>query len=258
MNKNDCACFRHSSVVRIPAAILAFVLLTCSAALGRETTDRVAKAQAAILAPREYAFRSLRVRDAINQVAGVIRLNVVYHISSLSAVDRLISALDLHQLSAPDAIEVLLNTNGLAQFQIDRRAIMIVDQNHSHGPVTSIQSMMAKAIEEEQRDALHGDNRPLRLRPRDVTFIMELASTIESLAKSAGLKVLFDKTIDFSTRYARLEFDIKDVTIAQALKYVLEAYDLKYEEVTGDTINIVDENHQHSSTPLEEIIKKLK
>ena len=96
------------------------------------------------------------------------------------------------------------------------------------------------------------------LRTLDVVFrSATLSGGIENLAAAARLKVMFDKTIEYRVRLARLDIDLKDVTKAQALRYILDAYNLKYEEVTGDTINIVDENHKHSSTPLEEIIKKL-
>jgi hypothetical protein len=50
---------------------------------------------------------------------------------------------------------------------------------------------------------------------------------------------------------------LRSVTAGQALRYILDAYDLKYQEIDGITIKIVSEHDDHSSTPLEEIVKRL-
>jgi hypothetical protein len=50
---------------------------------------------------------------------------------------------------------------------------------------------------------------------------------------------------------------LRSVIVGQALRYILDAYDLKYQEIDGNTIKIVSEHNDHSSTPLEEIVKRL-
>jgi hypothetical protein len=50
---------------------------------------------------------------------------------------------------------------------------------------------------------------------------------------------------------------LRDVTVGQALSYILDAYDLKYQEIDGITIKIVSESDDHSSTPHEQIVKRL-
>src|SRR5215471_7309334 len=259
MNSNDSARFYPSFIFRLIAAISAAVILSSNAAFGQQARDYTAKALAAMSAPRDYTFENERLIDSINRVAHSIKLNIVFHLSSLSIVTKPNAITVLHNISAPDAIDALLQANGLVQYQLDRRAVMVVDQNHTRGPIATIQTVITQAIEEEGREPVADTS--LRSQPElrtvDVVFRnATLAGGIENLAAVARLKVTFDKTIEYRVRFASLDIDLRDVTEAQALRYMLDAFDLKYEEVTGDTINIVGENHQHSSTPLEEIIKK--
>lgn len=260
MNSNDSGRPYPLFVFRLIAAISAAVILSSNAAFGQQAPD-TAKALAAMSAPRDYTFENERLIDSIDRVAHTIKLNIVFHLSSLSIVTKPNAIGVLHNISAPDAIDALLQANGLAQYQIDRRAVMVVDQNHIRGPIATIQTMIAQAIEEEGRESVRDISvrRQPELRTLDVVFrSTTLRGGIENLAAAARLKATFDKTIEYRIGFANLDIDLKDVTKAQALRYILDAYDLKYEEINGDTINIVDENHQHSSTPLEEIIKRLR
>ena len=258
MTSNKSVPFQPRYVLCLITVISAVVLLLCIEGVGQETTENMANSQtAAIPAPRDYDFKNESVRDSIDRLARSIKLNVVYHLSSLSIVDNPNSVLLLHNISAPDAIDALLNAHGLAQFQINRRAIMVVDQNHSHGPIASVQSVMERAITEQEREVPSGDDEREQPPTLDVAFkTASLSSAIENVAYMAHLKVRFDPAIGALTRVRPLTIDLRQVTKAQALKYILDAYDLKYEEVNEDTINIVSKDHKHSSTPLEEIIKK--
>jgi hypothetical protein len=257
MKSNKHAGFDRAFPLQGLIAVLFVVLSIYTSARGQQTPESTANAQDPISAPSQFTFEDERLRDSIDRLAHSIRLNIVYHVSSLEIVDKPGSILAIHDVSVPGAIDALLDGHRLAQFPIDRRTVVVVDKNHSNGPIASIQAVMERAIAEEAREALRGDDKTEHPERMDLAFRNStLTYAIENLAYTAHLRVIFDAAIEASTRTAVLTMDLKDVTKAQALQYMLDAYDLKYEEVSGDTIEIVGQNHRHSSTPLEEIVKK--
>jgi hypothetical protein len=77
------------------------------------------------------------------------------------------------------------------------------------------------------------------------------------LAQSVRLQAVFDSQMESRVKRTTVSVSLRDVSVAQALRYILDAYDLKYQEIDGITIKIVSEHDDHSSTPLWEIVKRL-
>jgi hypothetical protein len=180
----------------------------------------------------------------------------------LQFVDDTSADLTLEKVSAPAAIDALLDHYGLADLQIDQRAIMIVRKGTRGRTSKQVVAVISEAEAEEAEEKARGnhaaDELPRALHRHDVVFrYTTLAGTIGSLAGAARLSIMYDSAIEARVKVNFVTVDLRDVTAAQALRYILDAYDLKYEEINGYTLNIVDQRHEHSSTPLEEIIKKL-
>jgi hypothetical protein len=221
---------------------------------GKELSD--------VWVPRDFTFRNEGVRDAIDRTARSIRLNVVYHSSSLQFVDNTNADLTLEKVSAPAAIDALLHRYGLAHVRIDQRTIMIVREGTRGSAFKQVVAVISEAeaaeAEEKGRGNQAADELPRALRRHDAVFKnASLAGVIEHLAGAARLSIMFDSAIEARVKVNFVTVELRDVTAAQALRYILDAYDLKYEEINGYTLNIVDQRHEHSSTPLEEIIKRL-
>src|SRR5262249_26257425 len=157
-------------------------------------------------------------------VALLIRLNVAYHVSSLAIADNTYCDLALMDASAADAISALLKAYGLAYVQIDRRAIMIVKDGAGAGgsPFRTIHSLISKAESEEVEDNKRADSEPGALRVRDVVFkSTSLAGSLEALAQTSRLRIVFDLQVRAWTNSTFLTIDLRNVTPAQALRYVL-------------------------------------
>jgi len=259
---------RAFSIATCLTAVTILVILFGTTAVGQDAAGIEASGEPGVMVSRDYAFRNRRLRDDIDYLAHSIKLNVVYHVSSLELADSSNIDLALKHVSAPGAIDVLLRDYGLSHIQIDRRAIMIVKQGQRDETHTSVHSLVAKAETEEAQERRHetAEETPERIHGtkaegshlHDVVFKqLTLAGGLQSLAGAAHLRVLFDPTVEASAKTSMLTVSLNDVSIPQALRYILDAYDLKYVEIDGHTLNIVDEHHDHSSTPLEEIIRKL-
>src|SRR5262249_16247868 len=257
---------KHLSAVigvlsRVPLLIAVSVVVLFSATLGasQERADSPARTGKA-LELRDFTFQHVVLRNAIDEAAHLIALNVAYHVSSLAIADNTDCDLALKDASAADAISALLRAYGLAFVQIDRRAIMIVKEGAGAGgsPFRTIHSVISKAESEEAEDNKKDDKDPKTLKARDVVFkSTTLLGSLEVLAQTSRLRIVFDPQVTAWANSISLTIELRNVTPAQALRYVLDSYDLKYEQVNWNTLNIVGKNHEHSSTPLEEIIRNL-
>src|SRR5215475_13549917 len=91
--------------VLIAASFL--VVFNCTSAAGQETASRLPWAKSEVFASRDFSFQNERLRDAIDRVAQPIRLNIVYHISTVAVVDKTNVVLVLENVTAPAAIDAL-------------------------------------------------------------------------------------------------------------------------------------------------------
>jgi hypothetical protein len=137
--------------------VAAVMLFSCVSAAAQGNAGKGLKSGTAPPARGDYTFQNESLRQAIDRVAQTLRLNVVYHVSSLGVVDGTDANLTLKDVSTPSAIDALFQVYGLTLDRVDRRAIMVFKKG-TRGHGISVQTVISKAEAEDADDRSQGIN----------------------------------------------------------------------------------------------------
>jgi len=224
----------------------------------QQPDDRGLKPSSPSLARSDYEFKQEPLRAAIARLADDARLNVVFNTSEEELIGTVIITMALKDTSSPRGLDVVLGAYGLNYVPLDTRTILVTKKKSASDGEMPITSLVLKAEIAEAEWRAHGNTKPGEMSRFDVEYFgQSLYSAILTLGQKAGLKILFDLAIEDTAKQTSIGIHLADVTVPGALTFILDSYDLKYDQVGPDTIIIVDSHHQCSSMPLGDIIKGL-
>ena len=211
-------------------------------------------------ASARYTMQNVPLRDAIDKMAEIVHLNVVYHVSSLWLVDK--TNASINDLTAPDALSVLLTGYLVGYTQIDRRTIMVLSMPLAAAGAPSIADVIAIADREDAAEKRNPSAGAEQSKKTDVEFhSVPLRSAIELITtRFLRRQLIVDPlAIDSLSRFT-CTVKLKDVTALRALQFILDANDLTYEPAGDRELRILVKNSGSNPPPrsLEQLIKKSK
>jgi hypothetical protein len=247
---------RVSAVISLLIVISSTLLLSSKPALGQADPGKGLKPKSPSLARKDYVFADKALKDVVEELGEAAKLSVVWDRAAMEGMGNCMVSTTLRDLTAPRALEIVLGVYGLPFFPVDSRTIAVTKDKRPRDGGITIQSLILKAeIEEaEQKGRSNNDSREnLKF---EVRYDGEsLYSAVLMLAQRAGLKILFEPMVEDSAKQTSVRISLSDVTIAGALTFILDAYDLKYAQIGDNAIRIVAPGEQNSPVPLGDIIK---
>ena len=210
------------------------------------------------LVKKSYEFKEESLKAVIEKLAGDSGLNVVFDISVEQAIGAATTSRTMENVTSPDALEFVLHRYGLTCARVDTRTIVVSKTRKWPESEMSVTSVVLAAEVKEAEQRANANKATSDSSKFDVVYRGEsLYSAVMMLGKKTGLKTLFEPTIEDPAKQTSIWIDLSQVTIPGALTFILDLYNLKYDQVSYDTIIIVEPHHQYSSMPLGDIIKSL-
>src|SRR5262249_17518856 len=176
--------------------------------------------------------------------------------STEKSIGNVTATMTLKDVTSPGALEIVLGVHDLFFAQLDRRTILVTRDQRKRDVDVTIQSLVLSAEIQEAEQRASGKAALKEDSKVDVEYRGEsLHSAIMMLGQAARLTIQFDPTIEESAKQTSVQIKLSGATVPGALTFILDLYDLKYEQINDNAIRIVEPRQQYSSVPLGHIIK---
>src|SRR5262249_10510949 len=156
-------------------------------------------------------------------------INVVYHISSVEPTDTTRIDFAAWTTNPPAALDMMLSGHDLRSIQIGRRTIMVLGKDYGQSENTRVGALVSKSEANQNTEP-----RQPAVHPRTMVFIfkpMNLYYAILMVRQSAHLNIVLDPAVELSARATTFSVELRDVTIGQALEFILKAYDWTFAQI---------------------------